>query len=237
MKPMWKDRSILYCFSPPVMLVTMLIEGVLFIYTILRYRMTRFGRGAALTLLLLAAFQLSEYQICARSTHALLWARAGFVAITFLPVLGLYLVSLVNKKTHFLRLGYVLLLFYVPYFLIAPRAIQGAYCGGNYVIFNTAQAWYVFYGFYYFGFLLLAMWDASVQMYKDRLRFKNKKTVLFWFLIGYTSFLLPMGIVFLLSPSILGAVPSVMCGFAVFFALILVLKVLPSYVRAHEENR
>jgi len=89
------------------MLATFIIETALAIYVYLRYGKSTFGKFAALILLVLATFQLAEHRICAES-NVLLWSRIGFVAITALPILGLCLISLVNKKSHFLRFGYIL---------------------------------------------------------------------------------------------------------------------------------
>ena len=102
-----KDQRTLYCFSPPVMIATFIIEIVLAIIVFIRYRVTRFGKAAGFVLVLLAAFQLAEYRICTTTEIPLLWSRIGFVAITLLPLMGLYLVSLVSHKPHFLKLGYV----------------------------------------------------------------------------------------------------------------------------------
>ena len=49
------------------MLATMAIEGALAIYVLLRYRNGRFAKVAAVLLILLGIFQLSEYQICGGS--------------------------------------------------------------------------------------------------------------------------------------------------------------------------
>ena len=154
-----RDKFTLYCFSPPVMIATFAIEIVLAAYTFLRYRAGRFGRTAAAILVLLALFQLSEYQVCGGS-YAILWSRIGLGAITILPVLGLYLVSLINRETTFLRLGYALAVMFAIVFVVAPKNIVGSYCGGNYIVFSGPEELYRFYAVYYFSFLILAVWDA-----------------------------------------------------------------------------
>ncbi len=221
-------KSTLFCFSPLVMVITFTVEIILALYIIVRYRMTKFGRTAALLLVLLATFQVAEYLICAGSPHALAWSRIGFVAITLLPLVGLYLVSQLSHKTHFLKIGYAAAIFYIIYFIFAPKAITGAFCGGNYVIFNSTQVLYGFYGFYYFGFLILGIWEALEKisaMHKPTI----KRKMLSWFIVGYLSFMLPMGVIFVISPDTRNALASIMCGFAIIFALILALKIVPAY--------
>src|SRR5689334_11891738 len=102
-----KPNQNLYCFSPEVMVATFLIELGLAGYVLFRYHVTRFGKVTAAVLLLLGTFQFAEYQICTRNGSVpMLWSRIGFVAITLLPLAGLYLVSIVSHKPHFLKLGY-----------------------------------------------------------------------------------------------------------------------------------
>ncbi|TSC81996.1 MAG: hypothetical protein G01um101419_692, partial [Parcubacteria group bacterium Gr01-1014_19] len=50
-----------------------------------------------------------------------------------------------------------------------------------------------------------------------------------WFIVGYLSFILPMGVIFVISPATREALASIMCGFAIIFALILALKIVPKY--------
>ena len=71
--------------------------------------------------------------------------------------------SLVSHKTHFLKVGYATAIGFVIYFLAVPKAITGAICGGNYIVFNTSNDLYRLFGFYYWGFLLLGIWESSRQ--------------------------------------------------------------------------
>jgi hypothetical protein len=214
------------------MLATFLIELSLAVVVFLRYRITRFGKTAGLVLVLLALFQLSEYRICtAIGSESLLWARIGFVAITLLPVAGLYLVSLVSRRPHFLKIGYATALGFVLYFILVPKSISGAICGGNYVIFNGSNDFYRLYGFYYLGFLLLGIWE-SVESIENPKRTTTAKSLLQWWIIGYMSFMAPMGAAYLFFPETRNAVASVMCGFAILLALIMTIKIVPAYDRA-----
>lgn len=231
----FNQKSTFFCFSPFVMVTTFAIEIILAFYILARYRMTKFGRTAALLLVLLATFQLAEYLICAGSVQALLWSRIGFAAITMLPLVGLYLVSQLSHKTHFLKLGYVAAVLYAAYFLFVPKAITGAFCGGNYVIFDSSQALYGFYGFYYFGFLILGIWEAlekisSIRKPTTAGKPTTTRRILLWFIAGYLSFILPMGIIFVVSPDARNALASIMCGFAIIFALILAFKIVPKHL-------
>jgi len=228
------SRKKLFCFTPTVMLVTFVIETILAIYVYMRYGKSRFGKVAALILLALATFQLAEHRVCADS-YALLWSRVGFIAITLLPILGLYLVSLVSHKTHFLKLGYVLSAGLIIYLLFVPKVITGALCSGNYVIFNASQSLYWLYSLYYFGFVILGIWESLERIHQVRTGTVIKKT-LFWIIVGYLSFMLPMGIVYAFIPSSRLAVASIMCGFALTLAFILAFKIVPYYNRIKQKR-
>ena len=54
----------LYCFSPPVMIATFVIEVSLAIYTLWRYKLNPVTRLTVALLVCLAIFQLAEYNVC-----------------------------------------------------------------------------------------------------------------------------------------------------------------------------
>ena len=223
-----KKSHTLYCFSPPVMVATLIIELGLAIYTFFRYRRGLFGKVAAAILAVLALFQLAEYQVC-DNQDAMFWSRLGLSAITLLPVLVLYLISLISKKEHFLKLGYVVVAIFLAFFLLAPKETISSLCGGNYVIFSGPDALYQFYAAYYFGFLMLGIWESVEALNRtSRLIFHS---VLKWIVVGYLSFMLPMGIAYAIYPPARSAVASIMCGFAVTFALILTFQIVPKYYK------
>jgi hypothetical protein len=228
----FKDPRTLYCFSPAIMLATFAIEIALAVFVFVRHRVTLFGKVACLVLILLAAFQLAEYRICTSGADPLRWSRIGFIAITLLPLAGLYLVSLVSHKPHFLRIGYASAIGFVLYFVLVPKSITDAICGGNYIVFNTSNDLYRLYGFYYWGFLLLGIWESIEKIASLKRRTATKK-ILQWLIIGYLSFMAPMGTMYLLFPVTRNAVASIMCGFALVLAFILAFKVVPVYDRAH----
>lgn len=216
------------------MFFTFSAELILAGWTFLRARTTKFGRGAIYTLIFLAFFQISEFQICAGS-NPLLWSKIGLFSITILPVIGIYLISLINKKTWLLYLGYILSIGFGLYFVFVPKAIDGAACGGNYVIFNGPETLFKFYGFYYFGFLLFAMWESFQRLKEDSTN-KILRKILFWFIVGYLSFIVPLTLVYIFIASSRIGVASIMCGFALVFAFILALKIVPLYQKLDQHN-
>ncbi len=215
----------LFCFSPTVMLATAIIELFLAAYVFIRFRMTQFGRLATVALISLGLFQVAEYQICAGANN-FLWAQIGLISATFLPALGIHLISLLTGKNLYVRAAYSFAVLYAAIFLFAPEAINGATCSGNYIIFNTAIGLGWAYAIYYFGFLMLGLWEIIDKIKKSG---KEDFSALFWMFVGYSSFMIPMGIAYSLSEPARNAIPSIMCGFAVIFAVILALIIVPKF--------
>lgn len=209
------------------MLATFLIEIFLALYVLFRYRLGALGRLGGFILVLLAVFQASEYANCLYGSSRF-WHLLGFVAITILPVAGLHLVGYLAKRFYSLIWADAVALVFILIFVFYPGAISGSLCQGNYVIFRLAPGLGIWYGLYYFGFLFWGMGEiiAGLTKYGKNIQDNASKTALIWLLLGYFSFLFPMGIVYFVSPAARQAVPSIMCGFAVFFALILALGVL-----------
>src|SRR5277367_5386860 len=87
------------CFSPPVMLATLVIESLLAIYTLWRYQMTVVARLIVVAVLALATFQLAEFHVCTGfGLAAEHWSRLGYIAITLLPPLGLHILHQLADK-------------------------------------------------------------------------------------------------------------------------------------------
>ncbi len=220
-------KSKFYCFTPEVMLFTFCTEILLALYVFWRYRMSKFGKLATLILVLLGSFQFVEYQICA-GLDSVMWSRIGFAIITILPALGLHLISIATRKFHFVKFGYTLMSVFALIFLFAPKAITGAVCGGNYIIFYTQQELSWAYSVYYFGLLLLGIWELT----EGAMANPSKKKLYIWMAAGYGSFMIPMGIVYMIEPiAAWNAMPSIMCGFALLFAMLLALKIVPDYLK------
>lgn len=224
----------LYCFSPPVMIITFALEIAFAMYLFYRYRLTPVSRLAITLLVGLAVFQFAEYNVCvgALGVDSLTWARIGHVAITLLPPLGLHLATKIagDKKPWLVGAVYVNAAVFSYIFLFVGPGMMTEQCLGNYVIFTIAP-WAVWpYVLYYYGWLLLTV------TYAFRAAMKQKgavKSALIALALGYLAFILPTTAVNVVDPSTIAGIPSIMCGFAVILALLLTLKIVPL---AHEKK-
>ncbi|CAN5642562.1 hypothetical protein BH23PAT1_BH23PAT1_4430 [soil metagenome] len=231
MKKQRESSTILGCFTPPVMIATFLIEIFLAIYVLVRYKLSVRTSVIAAILICLAGFQLAEFYVCTQSDGAYIAARAGYVFITLLPALGLYLMSLLTKplsrKATVSLLASTVLI--ASYFLLAPRAFDGYECTGNYVIFQIGALPVLFYSVFYFGVILLSILRGLRFVSANPKGMKAKAVR--WLLAGYAAFIMPVAVIVIIQPEIIRALPSVLCGFAVALALILGLRVAPGILR------
>ncbi len=233
-----RKKATFFCFSPPVMMATFLIEIGLALWTLWRYRMNRLVQLSVATFVCLAVFQLAEYTICEGlfGLSQLTWAKIGYVAITALPALEIHLLCVIAKQKvpWLLAVSYVSMLIFMGYFLFAANGISATTCGGNYVIFKTSNYATSWYSLYYYGLEFLVV--AASAYLARQVTSKRTKQALFGLTAGYLGFMVPVAIANTINPELINAVPSVMCGFAVIFALSLGLYVLPRTARPRQSR-
>lgn len=215
------------------MVATFCIEIALAAYTLWRYKMTHLARLFMLTLICLAGFQLSEYHVCTGYGSATIpWSRAGFVLITALPALGIHIIHKLGgiKDRKLVYAAYATMAAFMITFLTYHAAFIGHQCTGNYVIFQLGPTVGGLYGLYYYAWLfigiVLAGFLANRLMEKGKSN-HNKVLTLRAMIIGYLVFLVPVATAMMIKPETRRGIPSIMCGFAVIFALILTLYILP----------
>lgn len=227
----------LYCFSPPVMIATFLIEiaGAAFVWW--RYKTTKSIKIIVGLLTCLAIFQLAEFNVCEGwlGVDGNFWSRVGYGAITMLPPLGIHLGLTIRGRKDLLGkylplVAYSSGVMFAGYFLLVAGGVTFNQCLGNYVLFKMSPEIGYLYGTFYFGWLLvgsaICFWDSNhlPKNIQNRLKFLG---------IGYLSFIVPTTVVVLADRQTFAGVPSIMCGFAVLLAFFLVFKVAPEEP-AHE---
>ncbi|MDB5184451.1 MAG: hypothetical protein JWN38_259 [Candidatus Saccharibacteria bacterium] len=221
------------CFSPPVMLATLIIEFSLAAYSLWRYKMNTIARLVVASLVALGLFQLCEYQVCTGfGVPAEQWSRLGYVAITALPPLGLHMLYVLAGKPgrKVIAAAYTTMAGCMVYFTIYSAAFIGHKCAGNYVIFQIGAKPAIAYGIYYYGWLLTGIvlgvrWINQLTD-SDRQTTTRQATVRA-LIIGYLVFLVPTAVANTIKPETRKGIPSIMCGFAVLFAIILATYILP----------
>ncbi len=215
----------LFCFSPPVMLLTFVIELALALYTVVRYKMTELSRLAVAILLLLAFFQISEYMLCGGlGLRGVDWVRFGYISITLLPPVGLHMAMVLAKKNIvWLRTAaYVSAAVFIYFFVFVTQSLNGNDCRPNYQVFHLHRNLTDWYGLYYYGWLIV-----STYLMLRWAQTSKRRRQLMALAAGYAVFIVPTTLVNILNPATTDGIPSIMCGFAVLLAIILAVGVLP----------
>jgi len=68
---------------------------------------------------------------------------------------------------------------------------------------------------------------ALALNFGEHAKIKKQREALYGMIVGYLVFLLPTAIANTIDPATMAGIPSIMCGFAVLFALILFFYILP----------
>lgn len=219
----------LFCFSPPVMLATFAIEIAFALYVVWRYKMTNVTRLVTAILACLATFQAAEYMICGgMGVQPGMWSKLGYSAISLLPPLGIHLVLTIAKKKNTLLLlaAYASAVAFVGYYAFSTGAITGQTCYANYAVFDVYAASTIPYSIFYYGSLLIAVTMA----FHYASQVKSHASALRSLALGYSAFVIPTTAVNIIDPNTLSGIPSIMCGFAVILAFVLVGKVAPESI-------
>ncbi len=183
---------------------------------------------------MLATFQLAEFNVCTGSMLSTeQWSRIGFAAITTLPPLGLHMMYILagRKLGRWRMAAYASMVGFILFFAFSEAAFAGYACGGNYVIFHLVSGASVAYGFYYYGWLLFAIGLGLGWILADPPLKGTHRSTLSALITGYLVFLVPTAVANTLDPTTLAGIPSIMCGFAVIFAVIVSFYISPRLLR------
>lgn len=222
------------------MVATLIIETVLAMYMVWRYKLNVLGRLIVTALLALGTFQLAEYFVCTGyGVSAGQWSRLGFAAITTLPPLGLHIMHQLAGKPNrrLVYASYISMAGFITFFLTYHAAFIGHQCTGNYVIFQIGYKMGGAYGLYYYGWLLVAIglgMHWANQLKAQGAESLKKLQAVRGMIVGYLVFLVPTALSNTVKPETRAGIPSIMCGFAVIFAIILALYVAPRLLQQKE---
>lgn len=219
-----------YCFSPPVMIATFLIEITFAIYALYRYKCNKLTKLLVATLVFLAIFQFVEFFICETgNSYNEILSRIGYMSITMLPPLGIHILATLKKfrySKYVVAAAYAGAALFISYFLIFTQSLTSHVCQGNYVIFGVDRNATILYALYYYGFivggLILSAYLASKSSEK------KLKQALLGMSLGYAGFIIPTTSANIVNPTTIQGIPSIMCGFAIILALVIVMIVLPN---------
>lgn len=140
-------------YSPALSIVTAAFELAVCVWCLRTEGRRDVLRLVALTLLLLAGYQLIEVAVC-HAPHEILWARLAFADVVWLPPLGLALLHRLARPTRALwgwlvRLFFLLAGFLTVWVMVDPSFVTGTVCKAVIAIYthptNALEAYGAFY--------------------------------------------------------------------------------------------
>ncbi len=207
------------CFTPIISFLTFAIEMILAVYLVKINPKKSLNRIGAVILFLLGAYQLSEFGICT-SSNQFFWARAGHIAYTLLPALGMHWVLIIKKSKKKAWPLYIPPAIFISLATSKTGFIGGTECARYFIkiIYNWNYLWLWSYQAYYAGSIILvaAMLLNCIANENN----KKQRTIYLWGLVGVLSFTFPAFFFILLLPSFNAYSPSILCHFALLFAII-----------------
>jgi hypothetical protein len=141
-----------------------------------------------------------------------------------LPAIVLHGIAHVTRRNWWwVRVGYAIAGAFTVILIALPDVVTPGTCTGRYVVFTVHSLFGYAYAVYYYGGLL----GCGALLLRAIRRRMAPLPLLRWMLIAYATFVAPTALLTMIVAATRDAVPSVMCGFAVLFAALLVFRVLP----------
>jgi len=180
------------------------------------------ARTTGVILLLLAGYQLTEVAICADVAAAGFLPRLAFILVTWLPALGLLLIAQIHRPaSRFFYGGAAAMLVasagMVTWAALDPSFATASVCRAVFAHYVHALPRFQIYAAYYWaGLLGMVVWSAHGLVVSDP---SPRRRWLAHVHVGTLAFVLPSIALSYVVPSSRGALPSVMCHFALVLAL------------------
>ncbi len=210
-------------YTPVLSIVTAAFETAAAVWTFAGRGRKRITALCGVVLLLLAGYQVAEAFACSNAAWSLA-ARIGFLDILWLPALGVFLVlRLSNLSSR--TVAVVSSLYFAAaaamavWILLEPDFVNMSVCRVVFARYATARPVYTFFGIYYqFGLASMLIGAAAIMAgMEDGVRRRHLADIL----MGTLCFVLPALLIDVTVPEARGAIPSIMCHFALIFALFL----------------
>ena len=198
-------------------LVFFIIELCLLIIAVIKNRDHPFSIIIFSIMALLQIYQLTEFLLCIGIDENVV-GRIAITSITLLPPAG-YFLSVKLSNWRFREYWIVLSagIAFSLYYILLPNSISLVSCNPFYAIYSIPSG--ILYGVYYFGIILLSILLIAIQFARKNIRYGSKGGI--GLLVGFLSFLIPMGLTVLIESSTIIAIPSIMCKYAILLAITL----------------
>jgi hypothetical protein len=180
-------------------------------------------RTTALILVLLAGYQLVEVFVCAQPGE-LLWARAAFADVIWLPALGAHLVVQLAQPrreiwARLARGGLLVAGAFSVWVFVDPDFVSRSVCQAVVASFTFPSSTYELYGgAYHLGLWAMMFGGVAAMVHVER---AVDRAHLGDVVMGTIGFVVPSLLTVLMVPAAAQAMPSVMCHYALVLGLLL----------------
>ena len=226
-------------YSPGLAMATALFEIAVAVWALRGPGERSIIRTTGAILLLLATYQVIEVSICANTAAAGFLPRLAFIAVTWLPPLGLLLIAKLHRPRSRLAYGnaysmLALALGVVVWIVLDKGFVSSSVCSALFARYTNPMPRFTLYsGFYWLGLLGMIVHSGyGVRVCRD----PHRRRLLFQVFAGTTAFVLPALVVSRYVAPAEGALPSVMCHFALILAVFLTRLVYLERRPAEEEQ-
>ncbi len=194
------------------------IETVLLINLFIFSENNETNKWVKLMLFILSLFQLSEFIICYNMINIPVMIYLQIMIAGLLPPVGLVLVQKYwGSEAKYKILYFIFPLIFLIYYPTVLDEFKLGECTFFLAAFEIPRG--VFFGLYYYGFVLAAI--ATNIYYLLKCTDNSKKNLGLILLLGYILTFLPGSIIMLFNKIMLNSVESLFCKFAVFLAFAL----------------
>lgn len=210
-------------YSPDLSIATAAFEIAAAVWALRSPGRPAILRTTALILVLLAGYQLIEVFVCANPSE-LLWARAAFADVIWLPALGCLLtVQLARPRRAFwaraANAGLLVAGAFTVWAFIDPDFVSRSVCQAVIASYTTPSSAYELYGAaYHLGLWGMVFGGVAAMAHIDR---PVDRAHLADVVMGTAGFIIPALLTQVLVPEAIDAMPSVMCHYALVLGIFL----------------
>lgn len=181
-------------------------------------------RTTGVILLLLAGYQLAEVAICADVGAAGFLPRLAFIIVTWLPPLGLLLIAQLRRPRSRISNGSAYAMLAAAAGIVVWIAVDRSFasasvCNAVYARYtHTMPRFFVYSFFYWLGLAGMIVFSGAGAVTCREPRCRRQLT---WLFVGTVGFIAPSIALSWFVPPARGALPSIMCHFALLLAVCL----------------
>ncbi len=212
-------------YSPILSIITALFEICVVIWALRGPGRKSIIYTSSALLLLLAAYQVLEVIICEFPQGNMFMSRLAFIVITWLPPVCILLIahlypSKARAVYRFSGLMFGLALLIILWIILDKNFVSESVCTIVFARYSNPMPAYIIYSVFYqaglLGMLLIAAYGVIIC------RDHKQRRLLGQVLIGSLAFFVPSLITVIAIPYTSGALPSIMCHYALLLAIFII---------------